>query len=184
MVSGSIEEIELRTATSADVRALNALIEASVRGLQGNDYTPAEMEGALGHALGLDSQLIADGTYFVAEAADGRVVGSGGWSYRATLCGSDHLHGRSTGSLDPVSDAAKIRAIYVHPSWARRGLGSLILAHCERQARDAGYRRLEMGSTLTGVPLYSLRGYREQERIAIVLPNGEELAVVRMTKNL
>ncbi len=183
-MSGSIEEIELRTATSADVPALNALIEASVRGLQGNDYTTAEIDGALGHALGLDSQLIADGTYFVSEAADGSVVGSGGWSYRTTLCGSDHLPGRASASLDPVVDAAKIRAIYVHPKWARRGLGSLILAHCERQAREAGYRRLEMGSTLTGVPLYSLRGYREQERIAIALPNGEELAVVRMTKIL
>jgi len=183
-VSRSIEEIELRTATSADVPALNALVEASVRGLQGNDYTLAEIEGALGYALGLDSQLIADGTYFVAEASGGSIVGSGGWSYRATLCGSDHLRGRTSGSLDPVADAAKIRAIYVHPLWARRGLGSLILDHCERQAREAGFRRLEMGSTLTGVPLYSLRGYRERERIAIALPNGEEMAVVRMTKNL
>lgn len=181
---GAIEEIEIRAATNADVPALNALIEASVRGLQGNDYTPAEIEGALGHALGLDSQLIADGTYFVAEAADGSVAGSGGWSYRTTLCGSDHLPGREAGRLDPAVDAAKIRAIFVHPSWARRGLGSLILAYCEGQAQEAGYRRLEMGSTLTGVPLYSLRGYRERERIAIALPNGEELAVVRMTKNL
>lgn len=180
----AIEEIEIRVATRADVPALNALIEASVRGLQGNDYTTAEMEGALGHALGLDSQLIEDGTYFVAEAADGSVVGSGGWSYRTTLCGSDHLPGRGTGRLDSAVDAAKIRAIYVHPLWARRGLGSLILGHCERQAEEAGFRRLEMGSTLTGVPLYSLRGYREQERIAIGLPNGEKLAVVRMTKNL
>jgi GNAT superfamily N-acetyltransferase len=81
-------------------------------------------------------------------------------------------------------DAAKIRAIFVHPSWARRGLGSLILAHCERQAQGAGYRRLEMGSTLTGVPLYRLRGYRELERMTIPLPNGEELAVVRMVKTL
>ncbi len=180
----AIEEIEIRAATRADVPALNALIEASVRGLQRNDYTPAQIEGALGHALGLDSQLIADGTYFVAEAADGSVVGSGGWSYRPTLCGSDRLPGREAGRLDPEVDAAKIRAIFVHPSWARRGLGSLILAHCERQAQEAGYRRLEMGSTLTGVPLYSLRGYRELERMAIPLQNGEELVVVRMVKIL
>ena len=179
-----IEEIEIRTATVADVPALHALIEASVRELQRNDYTPAQIEGALGHALGLDSQLIADGTYFVAETADGSVVGSGGWSYRTTLCGSDHLPGRGAGRLDPEVDAAKIRAIFVHPSWARRGLGSLILAHCEHQAQEAGYRRLEMGSTLTGVPLYRLRGYRELERMAIPLPNGEELAVVRMVKIL
>ncbi len=179
-----IEEIEIRTATAADVPVLHALIEASVRGLQRNDYTPSQIEGALGHALGLDSQLIEDGTYFVAEAADGNVVGSGGWSYRTTLCGSDHLPGRGTERLDPEVDAAKIRAIFVHPTWARRGVGSLILAHCERQAQDAGYRRLEMGSTLTGLPLYSLRGYRELERMAVPLPNGEELAVVRMLKIL
>ena len=178
----AIDEIEIRTATAADVPVLHALIDVSVRGLQFNDYTPAQIEGALGHALGLDSQLIADGTYFVAEAADGSIVGSGGWSYRTTLCGSDHLAGREGGTLDPEVDAAKIRAIFVHPTWARRGLGSLILAHCERQAQEAGYRRLEMGSTLTGVPLYRLRGYRELERMAIPLPNGEELAIVRMVK--
>jgi GNAT superfamily N-acetyltransferase len=179
-----IEEVVIRRATATDVPALNALIEASVRALQVNDYTSVEIEGALGHALGLDSQLIADGTYFIAETAQGIVVGCGGWSYRTTLCGSDHLPGRELASLDPAIDAAKIRAIYVHPAWARRGLGSLMLAHCERQAEEVGFKRLEMGSTLTGVPLYSLRGYREQGRIAIPLPNGEALAVVRMTKSL
>lgn len=181
---GAIEEIQIRPATVADIPALNALIEASVRGLQGNDYTSAEIEAALGHALGLDSQLIADGTYFVAESAEGSVVGCGGWSYRTTLCGSDQLPGREPASLSPAIDPAKIRAIYVHPAWARRGLGSLILAQCERRAQEAGFQRLEMGSTLTGVPLYSLCGYREQERISIALPNGESLAVVRMAKNL
>jgi GNAT superfamily N-acetyltransferase len=179
-----IEEIAIRRATAADVPALNALIEESVRALQVGDYSPAEIEGALGHALGLDSQLIADGTYFAAEDAAGVIVACGGWSYRTTLCGSDHLPGREPASLDPVIDAARIRAIFVHPAWARKGLGSLILAHCERQAEMAGFKRLEMGSTLTGVPLYSLRGYREQERIAIPLPNGEALTVVRMTKSL
>lgn len=182
-MSGSIEEIELRTETGADVPALNALIEASVRWLQGDHYTPAEMEGALGYALSLDSQLISEGTYFVAELrTDASQVAQDG--VIATLCGSDHLQGRSSGSLDSVTDSAKIRAIYVHPSRARIGLGCLILAHCERQAREAGLRRLEMGSTRTGLSLCRLRGYREQERIAIALPNGEEMVVVRMTKNL
>lgn len=180
----AIEEVVMRQATAADVPALTALIEASVRGLQATDYTAAEIEGALGHALGLDSQLIADGTYFVAELAAGELVGCGGWSYRATLCGGDELPGRQAASLDPEVDAARIRAIYVHPKWARRGLGSLILAHCEQRAKEAGFRRLEMGSTLTGVPLYSLRGYREKEWITIPLPNGEALPVVRMTKVL
>jgi GNAT superfamily N-acetyltransferase len=185
----TVEEIAIRRATAADVPALNALIEESVRALQIGDYTSAEIEGALGHALGLDSQLIADGTYFAAEDAAGVIVACGGWSYRTTLYGSDHLPGRElasldAASLDPAIDAARIRAIFVHPAWARKGLGSLMLAHCERQAEAAGFKRLEMGSTLTGVPLYSLRGYREQERIAIPLPNGEALMVVRMTKSL
>jgi GNAT superfamily N-acetyltransferase len=179
----ALDAVGIRRATEADVPALHALIEASVRGLQANDYTPAEIQGALGHALGLDSQLVTDGTYFIAEV-DGEIVASGGWSYRATLCGSDGMTGREPASLDPATDAAKIRAIFVHPAWARQGLGTLMLAHCEEQARAAGFTRLEMGSTLTGVPLYRLRGYVERERIAIPLPNGETLPVIRMTKSL
>jgi GNAT superfamily N-acetyltransferase len=179
----AMNEVGIRRATEADVPALHALIEASVRGLQANDYTPAEIEGALGHALGLDSQLVEDGTYFIAEI-DGEMVASGGWSYRATLCGSDGMTGREPASLDPAKDAAKIRAIFVHPAWARKGLGTLMLAHCEEQARAAGFTRLEMGSTLTGAPLYRLRGYVAEERIAIPLPNGEALPIIRMTKHL
>jgi GNAT superfamily N-acetyltransferase len=180
----AIEDVVIRSATSVDVPALKVLIDASVRGLQANDYSPAVIEGALGHALGLDMQLILDGTYFIVEVADGAVVGAGGWSYRTTLCGSDRLPGREPAKLDPAVDAAKIRAIYVHPLWARKGLGSMILAHCEKQAEEAGFRQFEMGPTLTGVPLYSLRGYREIERMAIPLPNGEDLAVVRMVKGV
>jgi GNAT superfamily N-acetyltransferase len=181
---GSIEGIQFRTATMEDVPALNALIDASVRGLQTNDYTAAVIEGAAGGALGLDRQLVADGTYFVAEAEDGFLAGCGGWSFRTTLCGGDRLAGREPAAMDPVVDAAKIRGIYVHPSWARKGLGSLILAYCEAKSMEAGFTRLEMGSTLTGVPLYRLRGYRETERIALPLPNGERLAVVRMEKSV
>jgi GNAT superfamily N-acetyltransferase len=180
---GAIEGVVMRRAMEADVPALRALVEASVRGLQAKDYTPAEIEGALGHALGLDSQLVTDGTYFIAEIA-GEMVASGGWSYRATLCGSDGMTGRESARLDPAKDAAKIRAIFVHPAWARRGLGTLMLAHCEQQAQEAGFMRLEMGSTLTGAPLYRLRGYEERERMAIPLPNGEALPVIRMTKSL
>ena len=180
---GAMDQVAIRRATEADVPALHALIEASVRGLQANDYTPAEIEGALGHALGLDSQLVADGTYFIAEV-DGEMVASGGWSYRATLCGSDGMTGREPASLDPARDAAKIRAIFVHPAWARKGLGTRMLAHCEQQAKEAGFTRLEMGSTLTGAPLYRLRGYEERERLAIPLPNGEALPVIRMCKSL
>ena len=178
-----MEGVAIRRATAADVPALHALIEASVRGLQANDYTQAEIEGALGHALGLDSQLVTDGTYFIAEVG-GEMVASGGWSYRATLCGSDGMAGREPASLDPATDAAKIRAIFVHPGWARRGLGTLMLEYCEERAREAGFTRLEMGSTLTGAPLYRLKGYEELERIAIPLPNGEALPVIRMTKSV
>ncbi len=113
------------------------------------------MEGALGHALGLDTQLIEDGTYFAAvpNSQPGLIVACGGWSYRKTLFGSDHGPHREIGILDPVTEPAKIRAIFVHPEWARQGLGTLILKHCEDAAQQAGFRSLEMGSTLTGVPL-------------------------------
>lgn len=179
----------LRLATEEDIPPLHALIEASVRGLQAADYTPAQIEGALGTVLGLDTQLIADRTYFVAESLDQsakareRLAGCGGWSKRKTLFGADRGPGREPDLLDPATDAAKVRAIFVHPDFARRGLGSLILAAVENAARDAGFRSFEMGSTLTGVPLYRLKGYVEVESIAVPLWNGEALPVVKMVKN-
>ena len=138
------------------------LVEASVRGLQVNDYTPAQIEGALGTVLGVDTQLIADRTFFVAESFDGkRLAGCGGWSKRKTLFGADHGPDREPELLNPTGDAARVRAILVHPDFARQGLGSLILATVETTARAAGFSRFEMGSTLTGVPLYRLKGYIE-----------------------
>jgi GNAT superfamily N-acetyltransferase len=178
----------LRLATEADISALHALIEASIRGLQADDYTAAQIEGALGTVLGLDTQLIADRTYFLAESLDQNAkqrkcpVGCGGWSKRKTLFGADRGPGREPELLDPSTDAAKVRAIFIHPDFARRGLGSLILAAVEDAARQAGFQRFEMGSTLTGVPLYRLKGYVEVERIAVPLWNGEALPVVRMVK--
>jgi GNAT superfamily N-acetyltransferase len=185
----------LRLATEEDIHALHALIEASVRGLQAADYTQSQIDGALGTVLGLDTQLIRDGTYFVAEEvaddeepdrgmkARKRLAGCGGWSKRRTLFGADRGPGRETELLDPATDAAKVRAIFVHPRFARRGLGTLILARVEVEARAAGFRRYEMGSTLTGVPLYRLKGYVEVERIAVPLKNGEALPVVKMVKD-
>jgi GNAT superfamily N-acetyltransferase len=180
------QTFQLRPATPEDIPALHRLIERSVRGLQAGDYTARQMEGALGHALGLDTQLVADGTYFVATPAaePGRLAGCGGWSFRATLFGSDGGPHRLGAELDPAVDAARIRAIFVAPEFARQGLGSRILAHCEQAAAQAGFRRVEMGSTLTGVPLYRLRGYREEGRIEVPLPNGEALEVVRMSRLL
>jgi GNAT superfamily N-acetyltransferase len=180
---------KLRIATIDDIRALHALIEASVRRLQVHDYTAAQMDGALGTVLGVDTQLIRDRTYFIAEAvfgdaaAEKRLAGCGGWSKRKTLFGADRGPGREPDLLDPATDPAKIRAIFVHPDFARQGLGSLILAHVEAEAAAAGFRRFEMGSTLTGVELYRRKGYVETERIAVPLHNGEALPVVKMIKN-
>ena len=175
----------IRLASEEDIPALHSLIEASIRVLQAGDYTPAQIDGALGTVLGLDTQLIADQTYFVAETLDpfARLAAGGGWSKRKTLFGADHGPGRTPELLDPARDAAKVRAIFVHPDFARRGLGSLILATVEDAARTAGFRQFEMGSTLTGVPLYRLKGYVEIERIAVPLSNGEALPVVKMVKN-
>jgi GNAT superfamily N-acetyltransferase len=181
-------QFQLRLATEEDIPALHTLIEASVRDLQLGDYTPAQIEGALGTVLGLDTQLIRDRTYFIAEprsqtASDRRLAGCGGWSKRKTLFGTDRGPGREPDLLDPANDAAKVRAIFVHPVYARQGLGSLILATVEHAAINAGFRRFEMGSTRTGVPLYRLKGYVELERIAVPLANGEALPVVKMVKN-
>jgi N-acetylglutamate synthase-like GNAT family acetyltransferase len=182
----------IRTATVEDVPAILALVEASVRGLQTGDYSPTQIEASIGSAFGVDRQLIADQTYFVVTPVDkpAQLVACGGWSYRSTLCGSDAVgitHGstqRSASILNPASDHAKIRAIFVHPAWARRGLGSLVLRHCEQAAHAVGFARLEMASTLTGVPLYALKGYVEQSRSTVPLPNGEGLEVVIMKKPL
>jgi GNAT superfamily N-acetyltransferase len=179
-------KLSLRLATNADVPALHQLIELSVRTLQRNDYTPEQIEGALGTVLGLDTQLVADGTYFIAEAraACARILaGCGGWSKRKTLFGSDHAQVREPELLNPATDAAKIRAFFIHPDFARRGIGTTILEACESAARSAGFGRFEMGATLTGVPLYLARGYHILDRIEVPLGNGLALAVVRMSKS-
>jgi GNAT superfamily N-acetyltransferase len=183
------DRFSLRIATDDDIPALHALVEASVRGLQANDYTAAQIEGALGTALGVDTELICDRTFFIAEAPDNVVgepmalAGCGGWSKRKTLFGANRGPGREPELLDPARDAARIRAIFVHPAYARQGLGSLILAHVEAEARSAGFRKFEMGSTLTGYPLYRLRGYTEGERVDVPLANGETVQVVKMVKS-
>ncbi|MCW3053137.1 MAG: Acetyltransferase, family [Chthonomonadales bacterium] len=183
----------IRQAVPADVPALQALIAASVRGLQGQDYTPSQCECALETVYGVDSQLIADGTYFAVEiqntsstpeVSDTLLVGCGGWSGRKTLYGGDVWREREDTRLDPSRDAAKIRAFFVHPQWARRGIGSRILEICESAAIAAGFTRFEMGATLTGVPLYQARGYVALERISIPLANGDVLPIVHMEKRL
>jgi len=174
--------LTLRVATAADVPLLTDLIAASVRGLQTGDYTSAQLEGALGSVYGVDTRLIHDGTYFVAEV-DGTIVACGGWSKRRTLFGADHYAGREDSLLDPACDAAKIRAFFVHPAWVRRGIGTRVLDACEEAARSQGFSRFEMGATLTGVALYRARGYCEVERIGVPLPGGDVLPIVRMAKD-
>ncbi len=185
--------IHIRKATPEDVPRLREVIEASVRGLQAGDYSPAQIEGALKSVYGVDSQLIADGTYLVAEAADSReqeshlkpeIVACGGWSKRKTLFGGDQFAAREDSLLDPARNAAKIRAFFVHPKWARCGIGGMILEACENEAREAGFRRLEMGATLSGVAFYQAKGYTALENLEAQLGNGEVLPVVRMAKDL
>jgi GNAT superfamily N-acetyltransferase len=175
--------MHVRPAISDDIPALRALIDASVRGLQADDYSATEIDRALATVYGVDSQLIADGTYWVAES-DGQMVGCGGWSKRKTLFGGDQYAGREDSLLDPTRDAAKIRAFFVHPDWARRGVGTRILDACEAAARAAGFTRFEMGATLTGVPFYEARGYAVRDRLTAPLPGGESLAIVRMEKTI
>jgi GNAT superfamily N-acetyltransferase len=181
--------LNVRQAVHDDVPALQEVIRASVRGLQTADYTPEQRERALEVVFGVDTQLIEDGTYFVVESEvaplHGLVIaGCGGWSKRKTLYGSDHCSGREDSLLDPQHDAAKIRAFFVHPAWARRGIGSRLLEVCEAAAAAAGFRRFEMGSTLTGVPLYRARGYVETEEREVPLGSGLSLPIVRMEKHL
>jgi len=181
--------VRIRKAVAPDVPRLREIIEASVRGLQAVDYSPAQIEGALKSVYGVDSQLIADGTYLVAEviaSEEGKtqIVACGGWSKRKTLYGGDQYAAREDSLLDPARDAAKIRAFFVHPDWARRGIGTLILEACEKAAIESGFRRLEMGATLSGVAFYKAKGYIEIEHQQVPLGNGESLPIIRMAKKV
>jgi GNAT superfamily N-acetyltransferase len=187
--SGTRMKVKVRKAVAEDIPRLREIIEASVRGLQAEDYSPAQIAGALKSVYGVDSQLIADGTYFVAEVLQPgthgeQVVACGGWSKRKTLYGGDQYAGREDSLLDPSRDAAKIRAFFVHPDWARRGIGTLILQACENAALAAGFTRMEMGATLSGVAFYRAKGYAEVENQVVPLGNGQDLPIVKMTKKV
>jgi GNAT superfamily N-acetyltransferase len=173
----------LRQAVPADIPRLREIIEASVRGLQAQDYSPTQIEGALTSVYGVDTQLIADRTYFVIELDD-QIAACGGWSKRRTLYGGDQFSAREDSLLDPHHEAAKIRAFFVHPNWARQGLGSMILEACEKAAIQAGFTRLEMGATLSGIPFYRARGYVKLEKQEVPLGDGETLPIVRMAKEI
>ena len=173
----------LRKAALADVPALTALIARSARGLSTADYRTGQIEGALRGAFGVDTQLLTDGTYFVAEEA-GRLVGCGGWSFRSTLFGSDARAGRDSSILDPKTQAAKIRAFFVDPGSARRGIGSSLLDRCEAEARAHGYARVELMATLPGVKLYAARGYVGGAQVRFEVGSGESIEFIPMHKNL
>jgi GNAT superfamily N-acetyltransferase len=173
----------LRLACADDTPKLEALIEQSVRELQSPYYSPAQMDGALGTVFGVDRQLIRDQTYFVAER-ESAIIACGGWSKRASLFGSDAARATEDALLDPLQDAARIRAFFVHPEHARRGLGSAILFACEEAIRATRFRSIELVATLPGVPFYRAFDYEEGERYEVQLVNGLRLPVVRMSKNL
>jgi GNAT superfamily N-acetyltransferase len=172
----------LRPATLEDEPALRELIARSIRELGAGDYSPAQIEGALQGAFGVDTALIRDGTYFVTVTEAGEIVACGGWSRRRTLFGSDARSGRDESWLDPHTEAARIRAFFVHPAHARRGLGRVILERCEAEARAAGFSVFALMATLPGVRLYERCGYVAGPDILHPLGGGLSIRFVPMSK--
>jgi GNAT superfamily N-acetyltransferase len=178
----------IRPAVSADIPILRDLIDASVRRLQSGDYSPEQIDSALRTVFGVDTQLVSDGTYLLVEAAAANsrkklvIVACGGWSKRKTLYGGDRWRDRQDDILDPATDAAKIRAFFIHPDWARQGIGTLLLDACESAAGAAGFRRFEMGATLTGAKLFEKRGYVAVERLKVPLEGDITLPIIHMVK--
>jgi len=182
-LSEGLPGLAIRAALPADVEVLEALIRDSVLGLSGGDYSPEQLASALRHVFGIDTRLIDDGTYFVVEARS-RPVACGGWSRRRTLFGGDRYADRSDDRLDPETEPARIRAFFVHPDWARKGVGRLLLQECERAAAANGFRRLELMATLTGIAFYQRAGFSLRERHDLELPDGVRFPLARMTRSL
>ena len=173
----------LRVALPADVPAMNALIARSGVALSAGFYTQEQAEAVTRHVFGVDTQLVADRTYFVIER-DGAMLACGGWSRRATLYGADRAKSGPDPLLDPASQPGRIRAFFVEPSAARQGLGSMLMRHCERQALAAGFSALELAATLPGVPLYRASGFAVTEDFHLDLPDDIKLPLARMHKRL
>ncbi|MBO9709670.1 MAG: GNAT family N-acetyltransferase [Caulobacter sp.] len=174
--------LSLRLAVPEDLPALRDLMNASIAELL-KPFLPPDAVTASFDIMGLDSQLVADGTYFVVED-DGALAGCGGWSRRATLFGGDHSAGRDAALLDPARDPARVRAMYTHPDHVRKGVGRMILDACEAAAADEGFVRAEMAATLAGEPLYRACGYQEIEKFTAPTSAGIEVPLVRMGKTL
>lgn len=173
--------MHIRVATRADLPELEQLAARAIVELQGPFLRPDQVAASRA-LMGIDTTLIDDGTYFVVESG-GHIAGCGGWSRRATLYGGDQSPGRDAAFLDPAKDAARVRAMYTHPDFARRGVGRLILGLCEQAAREAGFVRAELMGTLAGEPLYRSCGYQEIERLTDDR-GGAAVPLVRMGKHL
>jgi GNAT superfamily N-acetyltransferase len=171
-----------RLATMDDIAVLKPLMHAAISELLKPFLSPAQVQASFA-VMGLDTQLIADGTYFVIEE-DGRIAGCGGWSQRATLFGGDHSAGREARVLDPATDAARVRAMYTHPDFVRCGIGRMILDLCEAAAAREGFSRVELAATMGGLPLYRACGYREIEAFESDTPSGVKVPLVRMGKTI
>ena len=173
----------LRPAEERDIPALESLVELSVRSLLSRWYSSAQLDGALGPVFGVDRQLIRDGTYFVVESGTD-FIACGGWSRRRAVYGGDRERVGEDEELNPQTEAARVRAFFVHPSWERRGFGRQLLVASEAAIRAAGFTRIELVATLAGEPLYAAHGYAVAERYEAPMPGGLTLPVVRMTKTL
>lgn len=173
----------IRSATMNDRDAIQQLIAESARHLSREHYNDAQIDAAIATVFGVDTDLIADGTYFVAES-ERTLIGCGGWSRRKTLFGGDQYSSRDTGYLDPASEPAKIRAFFVHPQHARKGVAGAILSQCETAARAHGFRELELMATLPGIAFYKSRAFREAGTFVLELVEGVNLELVPMRKEL
>jgi GNAT superfamily N-acetyltransferase len=171
----------VRLATPDDVPALRTLIETSARALSVGFYAPAQIEAAVQHVFGVDSQLVADGTYYVVDGPGGPVA-CGGWSRRRTLYGGDQMKDAVDPPLDPATEPARIRAFFVHPSWVRRGLARRLYAACADAAWNAGFRRFELMATRPGEPLYAALGFTVVERVTVRLPRDVDVPFARMER--
>jgi GNAT superfamily N-acetyltransferase len=173
----------LRKASLDDRPAIQQLIAASARGLSRAHYTSEQIEATIKTVFGVDTNLIVDGTYFVAEAG-GDLVGCGGWSKRKTLFGGDQYSDRDADLLDPELEPAKIRAFFIHPAHARQGIGRAILDACETEARAGGFKMLELMSTLPGIELYRACGFEGSEPITLDVGDGQKIELLPMRKEL
>lgn len=175
----------IRKATLKDQTEIADLIAESVKGLSRDDYNEKQIELSIKSVFGVDTQLIVDETYFVVEKEDGKIVGCGGWSKRKTLYGASvYQQSRDSNLLNPEIDSAKIRAFFIHPEFARKGIGTTILDTCEAEAKAHGFTSAEMMATLPGVKLYKVRGYEGDEEVKVSIGENEDIICIKMRKEL